>query len=268
MMIWRHRYIVATALAGAAWGAGTVLFVWDAPDGARLFTGLVLSGMVAGAIPILAPVPTAFRTFTLPILVPLAFAILYQAESALDWAFGIMTIVFLVAVLASARYLHETLDVAIRLGLDQKRLVEDMKGARDDAEAALAARKLIEATLQSSEERYRLILQHSPTGILHYDNALIITYCNTRIAQILQVPMEKLIGLDSRACEIQTAAAIRIDVGAGKRTGSVLTVARAALGDASSAPNRPTAYMTTEDKAQKSPPRPSRAMARSSQRML
>ncbi|MCC7225055.1 MAG: EAL domain-containing protein [Burkholderiaceae bacterium] len=203
MMIWRHRYIVATALAGAAWGAGTVLFVWDAPDGARLFTGLVLSGMVAGAIPILAPVPTAFRTFTLPILVPLAFAILYQAESALDWAFGIMTIVFLVAVLASARYLHETLDVAIRLGLDQKRLVEDMKGARDDAEAALAARKLIEATLQSSEERYRLILQHSPTGILHYDNALIITYCNTRIAQILQVPMEKLIGLDMKTLRDQ-----------------------------------------------------------------
>jgi diguanylate cyclase (GGDEF)-like protein/PAS domain S-box-containing protein len=143
-------------------------------------------------------VPTAFRTFTLPILVPLAFAILYQAESALDWAFGIMTIVFLVAVLASARYLHETLDVAIRLGLDQKRLVEDMKGARDDAEAALAARKLIEATLQ-----YRLILQHSPTGILHYDNALIITYCNTRIAQILQVPMEKLIGLDMKTLRDQ-----------------------------------------------------------------
>ena len=49
--VWRHRYIGGTAIAAAAWGAGTVLFVWNAPDGARLFTGLVMAGMVAGAVP-------------------------------------------------------------------------------------------------------------------------------------------------------------------------------------------------------------------------
>lgn len=66
----------------------------------------------------------------------------------------------------------------------------------------------------------------------------------------------------------QCVAAIRIDPDAGKHTGVVLEVGRAAFGDASIAPNKATAQMTTTNKAQKSAPRPRRAMARSSQRML
>jgi diguanylate cyclase (GGDEF)-like protein/PAS domain S-box-containing protein len=202
-VIWRRRYIAATALSATTWGLGAVLFMWNAPDGARLLTGLVLSGMVAGAVPILAAVPAAFRTFTLPVLVPIALVIFLQANSALHWAFGIMTIVFLAAMVVSARYLHETLDVAIRLGLEKGRMVENLELARAAAEAALDERKQAEATLQASEERYRLILQHSPTGILHYNNDLIITYCNNRLASILQVPIDKLIGLDMKRLKDQ-----------------------------------------------------------------
>jgi len=139
---WRRRYIGATALMAAAWGAGTVLFVWDAPDGARLFTGLVLSGMVAGAVPILGPVPAAFRTFALLLGVPLAAAIFLQANSPLHWAFASMSLVFLAAVLASARYLHQTLDVAMRLGLEKGHLLENLERARRASEAALEASSL------------------------------------------------------------------------------------------------------------------------------
>ncbi len=195
-MAWRHRYVAATALAGVAWGAGAVLFMWDASAGARLFTGLVMSGMVAGAVPILAPVPIAFRVFTFPILVPVSLVILLQANTPLDWAFGLMTLVFLAATLASARYLHETLDVAVRLGLEQRRLAANLEGA-------LAERERAETTLRDSEERYRLILQYLPTGILHYDKDLVITYCNNRLAQILQAPRERLIGLDMKGLKDQ-----------------------------------------------------------------
>ncbi|MEW6120356.1 MAG: EAL domain-containing protein [Pseudomonadota bacterium] len=200
---WRQRYILATALAAVAWGAGTVLFIWGAPVGARLFTGLVMAGMVAGAIPILSAVPAAFRIFTLPILVPMALAILLQAETALDWAFGSMTLLLLAAVLASARYLHDTLDLALRLGLEQGRLADNLARARDEAEAALAERRQAEATLHASEERHRLILQHSPTGILQYGADLVITYCNERLAHILQADRERLVGLDMRTLKDQ-----------------------------------------------------------------
>jgi diguanylate cyclase (GGDEF)-like protein/PAS domain S-box-containing protein len=195
---WRHRYIAGTALAAITWAAGTVMFVWHAPAGAQLFTGLVVAGMVAGAVPALAPVPAAFRTFMLPVLLTLAAAILVQADSVLGWAFGIMTLIFLAGVHLSARYLHETLDVSIRLGLEQGRLAGQLEQARDAAEAALAERKRAEVTLQASEERSRIILQHSPTGILHYSNDLVVTYCNDRIAQIFQVPREEIVGLDMK----------------------------------------------------------------------
>jgi diguanylate cyclase (GGDEF)-like protein/PAS domain S-box-containing protein len=195
---WRRRHIVGTAIAATAWGAGSVLFVWDAPDGARLFTGLVMAGMVAGAVPTLAPVPAAFRTFTYPVLVPLAAAILLQADSVLSWAFVSMIVIFLAGILLSTRYLHETLDVSIRLGLKQGRLVAQLEQARDVAEAALAERKLAEVTLQASEERSRIILQYSPTGILHYNNELVVTYCNDSIARILQVRKEELLAFDMK----------------------------------------------------------------------
>jgi diguanylate cyclase (GGDEF)-like protein/PAS domain S-box-containing protein len=198
-MAWRHRYVVSTALASAAWSVGAILFMWNAPDGARLFSALVLAGMVAGAVPILSPVPAAFRVFAFPVIALVAVVILLQASSELHWAFGFAAIAFLIAVLVSARYLHETLDVAIRLGLEQGSLVENIGRARDAAEAALVERKQIEDALRESEERYRLILQNSPTGILHYNNDLIITYCNNRLAQFLNAPREKLIGLDMKS---------------------------------------------------------------------
>ena len=137
---WRRRYLYATAIAAALWGVGAVLFMWDAPDAARLFTGLVMSGMVAGAVPVLSPVPAAFRIFAALVTGPLAAVLLWQASSALHWAFGLMTLVFLAAVLVSARYLHETLDASIRLGLEKSRLVENLEQARNAAEAANRAK--------------------------------------------------------------------------------------------------------------------------------
>ena len=196
--VWRRRYIAGMALAAATWAAGAVLFVWHAPDGAELFTGLVVAGMVAGAVPTLAPVPAAFRAFTLPVIIPLAVAIVLQADSAMEWAFGLLSFIFLAGMLLSARYLHEVLDVSIRLGLEQGQLAAQLKQARDAAEAALAERKRAEVTLQASEERSRIILQYSPIGILHYDKNLVVTYCNDRIARILEVKREELLGFDMK----------------------------------------------------------------------
>ena len=201
--VWRHRFVASTALAAGVWGAGSVTFMWQAPDGALMFSAMLLAGIVAGAIPILAPSHKAFLTFALVVLIPVAGVNFLQANSTLHWAFGTVTIVFLIVVLASARYLHQTLDVAIRLGLEQGLLARNLKQARDVAETALAEREQAKNTLLASEERYHLILQHSPTGILHYNNDLIITYCNDRLAQILQTPLEQLTNLDMKSLKDQ-----------------------------------------------------------------
>ncbi len=156
-MAWRRRYIYATAVAGVAWGAGTLLFMWHASNAVYLFTGLVMSGMAAGAIPILAPVPAAYRAFAVPVLVPMAAVILLQANTALNWAFGLMTVLFMGVVTMGARYLHETLDEAIRLRLESGRLAENLEQARDSVEQSLAERKNVEALLQLDREQQAVL---------------------------------------------------------------------------------------------------------------
>lgn len=200
---WFHRYFAATLLAAAAWAGGAILFMWHSPDDALLFSSLVLAGMMAGAVPVLAPVYAAYRAYAVLIAVPMALVILLQAGSALHVALGIMVLIFLGAMLMSARYLHETLDLSISLGLNQGQLIERLEQAKDTAEHALAERRHAEFALRASEERYRSILQHSPTGILHYDNDLRITYCNDRFAQLIQTGKEAILALDLKNLDDQ-----------------------------------------------------------------
>ncbi|MGE5489824.1 MAG: EAL domain-containing protein, partial [Actinomycetota bacterium] len=58
-----------------------------------------------------------------------------------------------------------------------------------------------EAQLRQSEERYRLLLQNSPVGILHYDPNLVVTYANDRFEDIMHVPRGHMVGLDCSKLE-------------------------------------------------------------------
>ena len=65
------------------------------------------------------------------------------------------------------------------------------------AQVAMAIhRKRAELALSASEERYRLLFQHSPVGVFHHDTQLHITDCNERFAAILQSSKQRLVGLD------------------------------------------------------------------------
>jgi diguanylate cyclase (GGDEF)-like protein/PAS domain S-box-containing protein len=151
---WRTLYIASTGALAFAWSGGAVLFMWNAPDVARLFTGTVLAVMVAGAVPVLAPVWNAFLSFALPLCMTVATVILLQARTPLHWAFGICILIFLGAMLASARYLNRTLAVAIRLAHEKGRLSEDLARA---SHAAVAMR--------DSDQKLRALYALSPLGI-------------------------------------------------------------------------------------------------------
>lgn len=200
---WLRRFFVGTVLSAAVWGVGAFLFMWRAPEEIYLFTGLVISGTAAGGIASLGPVRKVYRTFALLMLVPMAAAVLLNAATPLDWAFGAMTIFFMVIVLRGATTLNETVGASIRLQLEQQALLTTVERARDQAQTMVVDLREKEAALAESEERYRLILHHSPTGILHYNNDLIITYCNERFAEIVEVPVERLVDLDMKTLNDQ-----------------------------------------------------------------
>jgi diguanylate cyclase (GGDEF)-like protein/PAS domain S-box-containing protein len=193
-MKWRHRHIGATAMMAATWGAGTVLFMWNAPDSALLFTGAVLTGMVAGAVPLLAPVPAAFATYAVLVAVPMSAVILLQAHSPLQWAFGAMSLIFLAAMIASVRYLHQTLDVAIRLGLEQGRLVENLEQARSAAEAALSERKRLEEEMRRERDFAESLIDTARAIVLVLDTEGRIVRFNRYLEEISGYRQEEVKG--------------------------------------------------------------------------
>jgi signal transduction histidine kinase len=137
---WCRYYVNSAALAGVVWGCGGLLFSWNAPDALRFFTALVMAGMVAGAVPVLAPVEKCFRYYAVPIAIPLAMAAFLQATSTLHWIFAFVTLLFLYSVLKSAVFLNQTLIESIRLSLEMRDLAAHLEQARGAAEGASRAK--------------------------------------------------------------------------------------------------------------------------------
>jgi signal transduction histidine kinase len=96
--------------------------------------------MVAGAVPVLAPVEKAFRYYAVPIAIPLAIAAFLQATSMLHWIFACVTLLFLYSVLKSATFLNQTLIESIRLSLEMRDLAAHLEQARLAAEGASRAK--------------------------------------------------------------------------------------------------------------------------------
>jgi len=194
--VWRRRYFHSVLLSGSLWGLGSVLFTWHASDTAMLFTGLVMAGMVAGAVPLLASVPKAFRAFAALVALPFLAVLLIQPYHPIHYALAGMVVMFLGSVLLSVSYLHETLASAIRLGLEKGQLIEHLEQARSAAESASRAKSeflanmsheirtpmngilgmaelLRETPLRTDQQEYVEAISHSGDGLLKVLNDIL-----------------------------------------------------------------------------------------------
>jgi len=60
----------------------------------------------------------------------------------------------------------------------------------------ISEHKLVEQELRKSEERYRMIFEQSPLGIIHFDQKGVIVDCNKKFVEIMGSSREKLIGFN------------------------------------------------------------------------
>lgn len=133
---WSRRYIANTAAIAALWLIGSGLVMWGNSDSYRYLSALVLAAMVAGAVPVLAPVKAAFRVYAITMVGGVALMTFASATSAVDWVFGLMILIFLGGVLRSANLLHDTLTESMSLVMEKGGLVQHLERAKEAAEGA------------------------------------------------------------------------------------------------------------------------------------
>ena len=73
---------------------------------------------------------------------------------------------------------------------------EQMKRKLEKLEREALGRKQADEVLRKSEERYRMIFNYSPLGIVHFHSNGIIVDCNECFLEIIGAPREKLIGFN------------------------------------------------------------------------
>jgi diguanylate cyclase (GGDEF)-like protein/PAS domain S-box-containing protein len=172
--VWLVRFRLGVLAMGVVWGsAGFLLFPAHYPQ-YQMFLIFMLAGLTAGGVISYSADLLSGIVFSIAVIVPLAVRLLVAGDS-LSVAMSMAVILYQGFMIMSLRHInkHTLENMALRL------------------EATTS-----EQIVRASEERYRLLLGHLPVGIFHYDNHLVITYCNEHFAGILHNSVERIIGLN------------------------------------------------------------------------
>jgi len=176
----RFRLVILVSSLG--WGAaGWLLFPASDPEH-QVFLILILAGMTVGGVISFSADLISAIVFSVSVIAPVTIRLFVSGDS-------------LLVVLGMAAMLYLCFMILCLLRIN--------RNISDNITLRLEATER-EEFVRASEERYRLLLNHSPVGIFHYDTDLIITYCNNRLADILQSTTEHIIGLDIKLLNDQT----------------------------------------------------------------
>ncbi len=129
---WHRRARLSATAAGIVWAGGALLLMSQGNTQLQLFAGFVMSGMIAGAVPILAADRLIFRSYAWPVALAVAFGAF--GSDPLHIAFTVMSLLFLLAVTRSVDFFHGTLHDTFRLEHEKDGLLDNLDHARQLAE--------------------------------------------------------------------------------------------------------------------------------------
>lgn len=179
---WLKRYRLLIFIVGALWGAsGVLLFPADSPQH-QLFLIFMLAGLTAGGIIAFSADLVCAVSFAVLIIVP-TMVRLFVAGDSISMAMSVAVLLYFGFMLASTWHINRNMRENISLHVEA------------------AAR---EEVVRASEERFRLLLNHSPVGIFHYDTNFTITFCNKRFADLLQNSVDNIAGIDLKSLKDQS----------------------------------------------------------------
>ncbi|NEX18657.1 MAG: hybrid sensor histidine kinase/response regulator [Halochromatium sp.] len=155
---WKGLFVAGAAAGGLIWGVSPNMlpgasFVDD------VFLSFVISGMVAGAIPSLAPSAACYSVYLLGALAPLALHMGMRGDP-LGYTFLVLIIAFGFFMLFSARAYHRTLWTSLALRYDNANLVADLtaeskraKQLNEQLQAEVDQRAQAQSALIEAKER-------------------------------------------------------------------------------------------------------------------
>jgi diguanylate cyclase (GGDEF)-like protein/PAS domain S-box-containing protein len=176
------KFRLGVVLSGTAWGAVSLLFFPAHDPAGQMFTVFIVAGLTAGGLVAYAADTVSGIAFIALVLAPMIARLFFEGGAYLT-AMGAAGTVYLVFMVSSVIGLNRHVRDNIRLRLKTEEH---------------------ERQMQASEEQHRRLLAHLPVGIVHYDAGLAVTYCNAFLADMLKVPVERLLGLDINALPDQT----------------------------------------------------------------
>jgi CheY-like chemotaxis protein/signal transduction histidine kinase/HPt (histidine-containing phosphotransfer) domain-containing protein len=155
---WMQRFSVGTLFSGLAWGVAGVLLFPPQSIPHQAFLALILAGLVAGAVPVLALSLRTLATFTVLCLTPAMLQFLAQ-ETDIQRAMGLLFVVYMVFMLSVAWRINQSMTRSLQLGFENIHLVDYLRSAKDASEqlneglkAEISERRKIETALKQAKE--------------------------------------------------------------------------------------------------------------------
>ena len=137
--VWARRFTVGVFCSGSCWGCAGWIFFDIGGEVYRSLLIMIIAGMCAGAVRVLAPWQPANRSYLLSALVPLLVRYLLVGN-VVAATMAVVIAVYAVFLIITGRQYHESLRQALRLGFENVELVATLSEAKENAEAASQAK--------------------------------------------------------------------------------------------------------------------------------
>lgn len=130
---WASRYTWACAANGACWGGCVALLALSPSPVYDAFIALILGGVLMGSALTLSPVLSTYVAYALPVGLPPVLWLLLR-DDPVRVAMGTAGIFYLLLVLGTGWYFHQTLARSLRLAVEKLGLAQSFAAAKTETE--------------------------------------------------------------------------------------------------------------------------------------
>ncbi|MGD8742365.1 MAG: PAS domain S-box protein, partial [Granulosicoccaceae bacterium] len=197
---WVHLFDTGTLISGLVWGTAPFLLLSNADFIYLVLLAVVISGLSAGIVTAYSASRYSATLFLLAANIPLLVA-LHQHEARLAIPLEILTAFFMLALLLITSRLHTFFARHIKLDLQNKSLIEDLRTRKSEADAQnerlvgeVEERKKAALISLGNEERFRSLSDASFEGILLHEHGKVLDANNT-VADMTGYARQDMIGM-------------------------------------------------------------------------